>query len=138
MTMNKTVDDNKDDINEESSCSESHQIAPASSLERDVAQEDKEMTDRIIKKEEKAVRTAKFVVIAAIIVCAMAAITTIYVFATKSDQDTFELEVSNNHHINCCSIVIATDGALTLVPTSYSIFHDTPFSLKTTSRILPH
>jgi p-aminobenzoyl-glutamate transporter AbgT len=66
--------------------------------EEEEAQEDKEMKDRIIKKEEKAVRNARLLVITAIIACAVAVTTAIYVFASKSDQTTFELEVSNTRH----------------------------------------
>ncbi len=54
------------------------------------------MKDRIIKKEEKAVRKARYLVIAAVIACAVAASTSIYIFALKSDQSTFELEVSSS------------------------------------------
>jgi hypothetical protein len=98
-TMNKTAQDAKDDIDiyEESSCSESSQTLPGSPQEGEVAQEGK-MKDRIIKKEEKAVRSARLLVIAAVIACAVATSTAIYIFASNSDQSTFELEVSNNRH----------------------------------------
>jgi hypothetical protein len=115
--MNETATEDNDDIFETSSCSGSHQNAPGSSLKRDNAQEDKEMKDRIIQKEEKAVRNARFLVITAVLVCAVAVTTAIYVFASKSDQDTFELEVSNDRHIHCCNIVITTDDVLTQIPT---------------------
>jgi hypothetical protein len=118
--MNKTANEDNDDIFETSSCSGSHQNVPGSSMERrDSAQEDKEMKDRIIKKEEKAVRNARLLVITAILACAVAVTTAIYVFASKSDQDTFELEVSNDRHIHCCNIVITKDDALTHIPTPY-------------------
>jgi hypothetical protein len=56
-TMNKTAQDDKThddiDIYEESSCSESSQTLPGPPQEGEVAQEGKEMKDRIIKKEEK-------------------------------------------------------------------------------------
>jgi hypothetical protein len=104
--MNKDTDD----IFETSSCSGSHQnVVP----EEDNAQEDKEMKDRIIKKEEKAVRNSRWLAITAIIACAVAVSTAIYFFAKKNDHDTFELEVRNNRHIHCCNIVIATDDVLT-------------------------
>jgi hypothetical protein len=115
--MNETAPKDNDDIFETSSCSGSHQNVPGSSLERDNAQEDKEMKDHIIQKEEKAVRNARFLVITAVLACAVAVTTAIYVFASKSDQDTFELEVSNDRHIHCCNIVIAPDDVLTQIPT---------------------
>jgi hypothetical protein len=117
--MNKTANEDNDDIFETSSCSGSHQNVPGSSMERDNAQEDKEMKDRIIKKEEKAVRNARLLVITAILACAVAVTIAIYVFASKSDQDTFELEVSSDRHIHCCNIVITTNGALTQIPIPY-------------------
>jgi hypothetical protein len=98
--MNNTAHEKKDDsMDEESSWSKSHQTVSGSSPEGDDAQEDKEMKDRIIKKEEKAVRNARLLVIMAILTCAVAVSTAIYVFASKSDQTTFELEVSDTRHI---------------------------------------
>jgi hypothetical protein len=116
--MNETATEDNDDIFETSSCSESHTM-PGSSPKEDNAQEDKEMKDHIIKNEEKAVRNARLLVITAILACAVAVTTAIYIFAAKSDQDTFELEVSNNRHMHCCNIVIAPDDALTHTPTPY-------------------
>jgi p-aminobenzoyl-glutamate transporter AbgT len=98
--MSKTAADDKVDIYEESSSSES-QIMPGSSPEGEEAQEDKEMKNRIIKKEEKAVRNARLLVIAAVIACAVAVSTAIYIFASRSDQSTFELEASNTRSIHC-------------------------------------
>jgi hypothetical protein len=106
--MTKTVQDHedKDDIGdkyEESSCSESNQTAPVeSSPAGDDAQEDKEMKNHIIKREEKAVRNARLLVAAAITVCAVAVSAAIYIFASSSDQATFELDVSNNRHVDYC------------------------------------
>jgi hypothetical protein len=98
--MNKTANEESDgSMEEESSWSRSHQTVPESFLEGEDAHEDKEMKDRIIKKEEKAVRNARLLVIIAIIACAVAVSTAIYVFASKSDQTTFELEVSDNRHV---------------------------------------
>jgi hypothetical protein len=116
--MNETANEDNDDIFDTSSCSDSHTI-PGSSPEGDNPQEGKEMKDRIIKKEEKAVRNARLVVIAAILACAVAVTTAIYVFASKSDQNSFELEVSNDRHQHCCSIVIAANDVLTKIPTPY-------------------
>jgi hypothetical protein len=100
--MNKTVHDHQDgddiDIYEESSCSKSHQSMPVSSPAEDEKQEDKEMKDRIIKREEKAVRYARLLLVAAITVCAVAVSTAIFIFASNNDQTTFELEVSMNRH----------------------------------------
>jgi hypothetical protein len=140
--MHKTAQDGKDDIDiyEESSRSaSSHATLPGLPQEGELTQEDKEMKDRIIKKEEKAVRNARLLVIAAVIACAVATSTAIYIFASNSDQSTFELEVSNTRHIHCCSIEhrkIPTNDALTLL-TFYSIFDDNFFSMKATFRILP-
>jgi hypothetical protein len=119
--MNETANEGNDDVFETSSCcSESHdETAPESSPEGDSAQEDKDMKDNIIKSEEKAVRNARLLVVTAILACAVAVTTAIYIFAKKSDQDTFELEVSYNRHIHCCSILIATINALTIIAIPY-------------------
>jgi CCR4-NOT transcriptional regulation complex NOT5 subunit len=116
--MNKTTAllEVEDDMDDEFSCSKSHQTVPGSSNEGD---EDKEIKDRIIKKEEKAVRNARLLVITAIIACAVAVTTAIYIFASKNDETTFELEVSNNRNIHYCNFVIATIDALTVIPTPY-------------------
>jgi hypothetical protein len=60
------------------------------------AEADNKMKDSIIRTEEKAVRKARLWVIVAIITSAVAVSTAIYVFASQSDQTTFELEVSSN------------------------------------------
>jgi hypothetical protein len=90
MTVNKTVDEDDED-----SLPSSTQPSTTRASEAD-AQEDKEMRDRIIKKEEKAVRNARLLVIVAIIACAVAVSTAIYIFSKKSDEDTFNLEVRSN------------------------------------------
>jgi hypothetical protein len=103
--MNETVQDGKDaiDIYEDSSYSES-QTMPGSSPEGEDVQEDKEMKNRIIRKEEKAVRRARLFLIAAVIACAVAVSVAIYIFASNSDQSTFELEVSTNTRYIRCSL----------------------------------
>jgi hypothetical protein len=122
----ETMNSPKDDINEESWCSESHdETPPGSSPEGDDVQEDKDMKDRIIKTEERNVRNARLVIIAAVLSIAVAVSSAIYIFANQSDQDTFELEVSNNRRIHCYSIDIATNDTLTLTPTPL-LFDDTP------------
>jgi hypothetical protein len=126
--MNETANEDNDDIFETSSCSASgsHLNAPSRLLSKGGdknAQEDQEMKDRIIKNEERAVRNARLLVITAIIACAVAVTTAIYIFAKKSDEDTFELEVSNNRHIHCCSILIATNNALTLITIPHLMAH---------------
>jgi hypothetical protein len=108
--MNKAVHEDEYGDDKESSCTESqHTLSDGA-----IAQEDKEMKDRIIKTEEKAVRNARFFVITAIAASAVAVSTAIYVFAKKNDHDTFELEVSNQRRIHCCSIVIAPQTTLLL------------------------
>jgi hypothetical protein len=120
MTVNKAAPDaDKDDIIEESSCSESRESGPGSSPEGNDVQEDKEMKDRIIKTEERNVQIARFVIIGAVIAIAVAVSTAVYLFANKSDQDSFELEVSNKRHLHCCRIVISTNDVLTLIPSLY-------------------
>jgi hypothetical protein len=88
------------DTFEESSCSESNQTAQHESSSRDNrnSQEDKETKDRIIRKEERAVRNARLLVAAAITVCAVTVSAAIYIFASRNDQSTFELEVSNTRN----------------------------------------
>lgn len=54
---------------------------------------DKEMRDKIIRREEQAVKRARIVVICAIIAAAVAVSTSIYVFAAQADYHNFELVV---------------------------------------------
>jgi fructose-1,6-bisphosphatase/inositol monophosphatase family enzyme len=100
--MNKTAHEGKGDIDnyEESTFFESNQTVPDKSSSRaDKAQEDKQTKDRIIKKEEEAVRNARLLVAAAITACVVAVSTAVYIFASNGDQKSFDLEVSNNRDI---------------------------------------
>jgi hypothetical protein len=100
--MHKTAhhEDKDDIIYEESTWFESNQTVPDESSSRaDKAQEDKETKDRIIKKEEEAVRNARLLVAAAIAACAVAVSTAVFMFASNGDQKSFALEVSNNRDI---------------------------------------
>jgi hypothetical protein len=54
---------------------------------------EKRMRDKIIKKEEKAVRKARILVIGAFIACATAVSVAVYKFASRADYRSFELEV---------------------------------------------
>jgi hypothetical protein len=54
---------------------------------------DKEMRDKMIRKEEKNVRNARFIVIVAGVACAAAVGAAVNIFARQNDQATFELEV---------------------------------------------
>jgi hypothetical protein len=54
---------------------------------------EKEMRNKMINKEEKNVRNARFIVIVAGIACAAAVGAAINIFAHQNDQATFELEV---------------------------------------------
>ena len=54
---------------------------------------EKEMRDKIIKKEEKAVRRARMMVVGAFIACATAVCVTVYTFASRADFRNFDLEV---------------------------------------------
>jgi hydroxylamine reductase (hybrid-cluster protein) len=63
-----------------------------------VSADDKELRDRIIKDEEKGVRNARLLVIVAIVACAAAVSSAVYIFAAGHDQTTFELEVSKHFH----------------------------------------
>jgi hypothetical protein len=53
----------------------------------------KEMRNKIIDKEEKNVRNARFIVIAAGVACAAAVGAAINIFAHQNDKASFELEV---------------------------------------------
>ena len=72
-----------------------HDHPPAKDVE-------KEMRNKIINKEEKNVRKARFIVIIAGIACAAAVGAAINIFAQQNDQATFELEVRKSvrrrHH----------------------------------------
>jgi hypothetical protein len=63
-----------------------HDQSPAKDAE-------KEMRNKMISKEEKNVRNARFIVVAAGIACAAAVGAAINIFAHQNDQATFELEV---------------------------------------------
>jgi hypothetical protein len=63
---------------------------PPSSQAKDV---EKEMRNKIINQEEKNVRNARFIVIAAGIACAVAVGAAVNIFASKNIQASFELEV---------------------------------------------
>ena len=69
--------------------------ASASKHDHDATQDEaeKEMRDKIIKKEEKAVRRARIMVVGAFIACATAVSVTVYTFASRADFRNFELEV---------------------------------------------
>ena len=54
---------------------------------------EKEMRNKIIKKEEKAVRRARMMVVGAFIACATAVCVTVYTFASRADFRNFDLEV---------------------------------------------
>jgi hypothetical protein len=54
---------------------------------------EKEVRNKMIKKEEANVRFARFVVIAAGIACAVAVGAAINIFARQSEKNTFEIEV---------------------------------------------
>jgi hypothetical protein len=73
-------------------------------------QEEKEMRDKIIKSEEKAVKKGRLLVIGAFIACATAVSVAVYKFASKADFRSFELEVSK--HIvdgsTCVSVYFKT------------------------------
>jgi len=56
---------------------------------------DKEIHDRILKNEEKAVRRARLVVSLAVAVCAVAVSASVFRIATLHDEKSFELEVSD-------------------------------------------
>ena len=62
---------------------------------------EKELRDRIIKREERAVRNARIAVFLAIVACAAAVGAAIFSFATKNDKHKFELEVSHLRKIGC-------------------------------------
>jgi hypothetical protein len=65
---------------------------------------EKEMRNKIINKEEKNVRNARFIVIVAGLACAAAVGAAINIFAHQNDQATFELEVrrSGRRQIHPC------------------------------------
>jgi len=56
---------------------------------------DKEVHDRIVKVEEKAVRRARLVVSLAVAVCAVAVSASVFRIASRRDEKSFELDVSH-------------------------------------------
>jgi hypothetical protein len=120
--MNETAHEDKDDIDmyEESSCSESNHTVPdesSSDVEKAQEAEDKATKDRIIKKEEEAVRNARLLVAAAITACAVAVSTAVYIFASGGDQNSFESEVSNIRDLYY--ILFQTDAASSFPQTTF-------------------
>jgi hypothetical protein len=77
---------------------------PPSSQAKDA---EKEMRNKIISQEEKNVRNARFVVIAAGIACAVAVGAAINIFAHKNDQASFELEVRRSGRRYNCPCLLA-------------------------------
>jgi hypothetical protein len=59
-----------------------------------VLDQDKDLRNRIIKEEEKAVKKARVLVVVALCACIIAVSSAIYVFASNGDKFSFELEVS--------------------------------------------
>lgn len=94
--QDKHFDDSDDDssVAEEMSQSSSSQTgSDYTGKESKEEQRDRELRDQIIKREERAVRNARFVVLIAILAAAVAVSAAIYVFARKADQTSFEIEV---------------------------------------------
>jgi hypothetical protein len=83
---------NEDDVDSVSSTSEGNGHLPNPAA---VDNADKEMRNKMINKEEKNVRNARFFVIAAGIACAVAVGAAVNTFASDSEQSRFEAEVRN-------------------------------------------
>jgi hypothetical protein len=60
----------------------------------------KELRDRIIEHEETGVRNARVLVILAILTCAAAVSSAVYIFTSGHDQSTFETEVSKHQKLS--------------------------------------
>jgi hypothetical protein len=67
--------------------------------EADPNDEYKEMRDKIIADEEKAVKKARTLVVLALFTCIIAVSSAIYVFASNGNQYSFELEVSDRNSL---------------------------------------
>jgi hypothetical protein len=82
------------------SCNDNIDSSPASSVtsgdveSRTGIVPTKDIRDTIIKKEEKAVITARRLVAFAVITCAVAVSVSVYLFTKRSDKKSFELQVS--------------------------------------------
>jgi hypothetical protein len=97
MDLKTSSHEDEDGMDVDSLASSSHGTTHyGSSSQGANAECHKKMKDRIIQTEEKAVRNARLLVIVAIIACAATVSTAIYIFASKGDQTTFELEVSSD------------------------------------------
>ena len=98
MIMDKNEDGDGDGGDDDRSLSDSSftgASASKSGHDHDETQDkaEKEMRDKIIKKEEKAVRRARVMVVGTFIACATAVSVTVYTFAARADFRNFELEV---------------------------------------------
>jgi hypothetical protein len=99
MIMVKVDSDDDDPDRSISSSSFTGESGSRSGHDNNAAQDDaeKEMKDKIIKKEETAVRRARMIVIGGFIACATAVSVAVYKFASKADFQSFEQQVRN-----CC------------------------------------
>ena len=95
MIMDNQDGDDGDQDRSVSSSSFTGASASKSGHDHDATEDEaeKEMRDKIIKKEEKGVRRGRIIVVAAYIACATAVSVMIYTFASRADLRNFELEV---------------------------------------------
>ena len=95
MIMDNQDGDDGDQDRSVSSSSFTGASASKSGHDHDATEDEaeKEMRDKIIKKEEKGVRRGRVIVVAAYVACATAVSVMIYTFASRADFRNFELEV---------------------------------------------
>ena len=99
-------DEDEDDASENVSMSSSSYAGTSMSKSgHEEAKQDeaeKKLRDKIIKNEEKAVRKARVIVIAAFISCATAVSVAVYKFASRADYRSFEQEVRKGLSYGFC------------------------------------
>jgi hypothetical protein len=92
--MGSPKEDDSDSMSETDEISHSSASAVGGHLPKSSAKDaEKELRNKIINKEEKNVRNARFIVIVAGVACAAAVGAAINIFAHQNEQNTFEVEV---------------------------------------------
>ena len=88
------VDEDDSDIDSDEKSHLSTESPTGASTKEGSISEEQEIKNRVIKEEETDVRRARILVGTAFLACAVAVSVAVYLFAKKSNQESFEIEVS--------------------------------------------
>lgn len=84
----------KEDISGDESTNTHHESLEKSTED---GNNEKDLRDAIIQKEEGMVRRAKVLVFCAIVMCTAVVSTCVYIFASQNDEHNFEIEVNTRY-----------------------------------------